>query len=120
LSHTSTPFESVRTVTPISGISRRELTVPGAGALASSARPAISSRHGVTVALSPSRSASRNIGSVTAVSPGFSGADAMTTRSFSVIISRASVASSVVVNVARNFRARSTSITMPGAASALR
>ena len=29
-SHTSTPFDSVSTVTPISGISRRACTVPGA------------------------------------------------------------------------------------------
>ena len=33
-SHTSTPFDSVSTVTPISGISRRARTVPGAGVFA--------------------------------------------------------------------------------------
>ena len=40
-SHASTPFEKVSTVTPISGISRRDFTVPGAGALTISALPSI-------------------------------------------------------------------------------
>ena len=119
-SHTSTPFDSVSTVTPISGISRRAATVPGASASSPSARvPATSSRHGVTVAAGAGaqRRRAARLRSP-ARGPAFSGAVASTTRLSSGNSSRASAATSAAVIVGRN---RRTSVELalrcPGTAS---
>ena len=89
-SHTSTPFDSVSTVTPISGISRRDLHGARRRRLrqqlaAGDLVPPRRHRRRRAGRAAPSRSA----GSVTGASPAFSGADASTTRLSSVMNSRA-------------------------------
>jgi len=117
---TCTPLDSVRIVTPISGICRRAVIVPRVGVSGIRTLPFDSSRHAVSVAAAPDRSASRTAASAGGVTPFFSGATAITTRLVSVTSSRASAAVSVVVMVGMNRFARSYSVAMPGAGTSLR
>ena len=119
-SQTVTPFDKVSTVTPISRISRRAVTVPGVGLDAISALPFDSSCHAVSVAAAPERSASRTDASAGGVTPFLSGATAITTRFVSVTSSRASAAVSVVVMVGTNRLANSNSVAIPDVGTSLR
>ena len=119
-SHTSTPFDRVSTVTPISGISRRAWTVPGRAGRVISSFDDASSRHAVTVAARPAVSASLSCVAVTGVRPAFCGADASTTRLVSGSASRAYAATSSLVIVCSSSRARGSSRSIPGTASWLR
>ena len=119
-SHTWTPFDRVRMVTPISGIWRLEVIVPGVGLVGIRTLPLDSSRHAVTVAAAPDLSASRTAASVGGITSFFSGATAMTTRFVSVTSSRASAAVSVVVIVGMKRLDSMYSVSMPGAGTSLR
>ena len=99
------PFDSVRTVTPTSGICRRPVTRPGAGGDVTSSRPASPSVHGTTVAANAAAIAVFSVSSVGSVAPGFDGATPRTTRLSSRTRRRIRSVTSAAVTPGTNVRA---------------
>ena len=119
-SHASTPFEKLTTVTPISGISRRDATVAGRGLFSTSARVVDVSLQAVTATVSAEPSAARKPASVGGCRPSFCGDVTSTTRPSSDISVRAIAETSSSVIAGSIWRTSRYSYSMPGAGSFFR
>ena len=119
-SHTSTPFDRVRTVAPTSATSRRDATLPAGGTFSTSARPDAASAHRSTGAALARVMALRSMSGVGGGVSFFSGATPSTTRFSSVISPLARADASAAVTVGKYVDAIRYSNSIPGIGSCSR
>ena len=118
-SQTSTPFESVSTVTPMLSSVLRETTWPEAGFTGISSARDVADFHGSTVAAAASVSTWRSAASAGSGAAALSGAATRTARLSSASRSRATSLTSSWVIPGSSARVRSYSVWMPGNGSSV-
>ena len=117
-SHTETPLDSVRTVTPKPSMVRVSVTRPAAGLLSSSSRPASLSSQGPMGAAAAVATAARSSSAVGARRPSLCGAVARTTRLSSWTSVRVTSRTSSREMPGRSCWTRRYSVSIPGEGSA--